>query len=162
MKTNCEKLYGKAPPNVLGTLAAGAFIKGDTDELHRVYSAIHSMSGNSMLRFHRQQSALMTTILLWVIDCKDTYSKILETAIFQSGVSIGEVNTKEATAANFIREAMQRRLSSLIVAMQEICRRNGIEFDDVSCLAGIDGMALREDVPAIPKLVEELIEQYRR
>ena len=158
MKQNLKRLYDKIPAEALATLATGAFCRADTDELHRVVSAIGDRQAGGQLRYSHHQHGLTTTTLLWCLDCSSTYSTILEMRLAVGSGGLGE---KQALFAEFMSRAMQGRLASLIDAMRQICDVSGLDFKDVQRMSGISDMTFRDDVPVIPAAVAEFVEQYQ-
>jgi hypothetical protein len=158
MKPNLEKLYDKTPAEALATIATGALLRADSDELRRIFGGIEGRSSNSQARFSTQQHALTISALLWALDCQTTYGKALEMSYC---IAVGELEPKEVVSAEILRRAMQARLASLTTAMRKICSKSGLDYEYVARTAGINDMTLRDDVPAIPGAVEEFVIQYR-
>ena len=158
MKLNIEKLYDKTPAEALATLATGAFLRADTEELHRVVGAVGNRQAGAQLRYSHHQHGLTTTTLLWCLDCRSTYSSILELRLAVECAGLGE---KEALFADFMGRPMQGRLASLLEAMRQMCDESGLDFEDVKRNPGISDMAFRDDVPVIPGAVTEFVVQYR-
>ncbi len=158
MKPNLEKLYDKTPAEALATLATGAFLRSDTEELHRVVSAVGNRQVGEKLGYSHHKWGLTTTILLWGLDCKSTYCTILEMRL---AAEICGLNEKESQLTHFMARAMQGRLASLLEAMRLICVKSGLDFEGIQRMVGVSDMALRDDVPVIPATVTELVEQYQ-
>lgn len=158
MKPNLEKLYDKTPAEALATLATGAFLRSDTEELHRVVAAVGNRQAGEQLGYSHHKWGLTTTTLLWGLDCRSTYSTILE---MQLAAEICGLSEKESQLTKFVARAMQGRLASLLEAMRQICDKSGLDFEDVQRMVGVSDMAFRDDVPVIPAVVTELIAQYQ-
>lgn len=156
MKFNIKQLYDKSPASALATLAAGAVLRGNDEELAMLTSRLHGRLPYEQLSYLQCNKALIATILTWALDCQTTYSQLLE-------YKLAALDTDDRTAqiATIMAAAMQRRLASLEAAMQQVCDKSGIAFDDVKTSAGIGDMLLREAVPAIPAAVKEFAAQYR-
>ena len=160
MKDPLAEAYRDTPADALARLSAGAFARCDAPELHRITGSFmdKGRSRTSRTEFILQRHALTEAALLWALDCWQTYASICETtAIIASPIA----DAKPPTGAIFLQGAMNAKLASLIEAQREICRRKGMDFVDIAGLASLSAMRLRdEDAKPIPKLVDELIEQY--
>lgn len=156
MKLNFDKLYEKTPAAALAILAAGAFFRGDVDEMNSVVSSLEGKERIEQMRFLHHDHVLTSTIFTWALDCQTTYGKLLEYKI----AALGE-DDQITQFASFMSEAMQRRLASLVVAMCQVCAEAGIDFNDVKSVSGIAEMAFRNDAPSIPDAVAVFVEQYK-
>lgn len=156
MKPNITKLYEKTPAAALATLAAGAFFRGDNNELNEVVTALESKERIEQMRFLHRDGVLTSTILTWALDCQTTYAKLLEYKI--AGLGADDQITQ---FARFMSETMQRRIASLLEAMRVVSADCGLDFEDVQSAAGIADMPFRDDAPSIPAAVSAFIEQYK-
>ena len=158
-----KHVYNAAPADVLATMAAGALARGDTSEIARIGDALldKSRSATERLRQVQRRGELTQIGLTWALDCWQTYGVIMECTIATQPPDDDMPYDKLSVIAEFMRRAMSARLASLIAAQREICQRNGMAFDDMTRLANLKAMGLRdEEAKPIPELVKELVEQY--
>lgn len=159
MKPNVmEKLYDKTPADTLATLATGALLRTDSDELRRIFAGIEGRSSTSQARFCVKHHAVMRLLMFWALDCQKTYSMMLEMSCCILG---GDLRPMGVIAAELQYQAVRGRLASLISAMRQVCQDGGIDFEDVANFVGLADMARCEDVFPIPSVVDELVDQYR-
>lgn len=161
MKTHdhLQRIYNDAPANVLATMTVGALVRCDTSEIVRIGDALRNKARSATERRSQIQrrNELTQMGLAWVLVCWQTYAALVEFAMATQILN----DSKLPVVAGIMRRAMNAKLASLIAAQREICRRNGMAFDDMAQLANLSAMALRdEEAKPIPDLVKELVERY--
>ena len=154
-----QHIYNDAPAGVLATMTAGALARGDTSEIARIGDALQNKARSAMERRSQilRRGELTQMGLAWALDCWQTYAALVE---FAMATQIPN-DYRLPVVAGPMRRAMNAKLASLIAAQREICKRNGMAFDDMAHLANLDAMALHdEDAKPIPGVVKELVERY--
>lgn len=166
MKQGIDKLYEKTPVSALGVLASGALLRADHSDLQDIYSAIGNRSAGAQLKFTTAAHHHTEMVLLWALDCQATCRELLLLTMTIGAADDATLQDEEGLAdirvSIIIKAAMQRKLTSLVAAMERICNMAGLEFEPLKIIAGIDAVAklLMGNAPAIPEMVDEFVAQY--
>lgn len=165
-KNAVEKLYESTPVSMLATLSASAFFRSDHGDMTDIHSALAKRSAGAQLRFAVASHGHIESVLLWALDCHATNRQILTLTLFVTSYDEADLSNQQEISklkgVLVLKDAMRRRLASLIAAMQRICESGGFEFEPRKSIAGIDAQAelLIGDAPPIPELVNEFVTQY--
>ena len=147
-----NRILEKSPATSLAALCTSAFLRGDTAELNRIFSALPAHGLGPRREFLVKHHALTESVLMWCIE----YLKTVATAracLVSALASAGQM-VREST---FLADAYNAKAASLVEALRIICANTGIDFEDVAEFAEID---VDIDAKPIPKLVDEYVQTF--
>ena len=145
-------ILDKTPADALAGLSTSSFMRGDTAELNRIFSALPAHGLGPRREFLVKHHALTESVLMWCIE----YLKTVATAracLVSALASDGQM-VREST---FLADAYNAKAASLVEALRIICANTGIDFEDVAEFAEID---VDIDAKPIPKLVDEYVQTF--
>lgn len=145
-------ILDKTPADALAGLSTSSFMRGDTAELNRIFSALPAHGLGSRREFLIKHHAMTESILLWCVE----YWKTVATAR-ACLVSALESDGEMVGASTFMADAHNAKAATLIEALRIICANAGIDFEDVAEFAEVE---ITSDAKPIPKLVSEYVETF--
>ncbi len=147
-----NRILEKSPATSLAALCTSAFLRGDTAELNRIFSALPAHGLGSRREFLIKHHAMTESILLWCVEYWKTIATAracLVAALSSDGEMVG--------ASTFMADAHNAKAASLIEALRIICANSGIDFEDVAEFAEVE---INSDAKPIPSLVSEYVETF--
>ena len=149
-----NRILEKSPAGSLAALSVGAFFRGDTQELHRIFGAMPSHIKASRREFFIQHHARTENVLLWAVEYWRTVANTQTCLV--AAISPGG-SKQETSIATFLLNAYKAKQATLIEAMRHICADTGIDFEDVAAFAEVEA---RIDAMPIPDLVKKYREIF--
>lgn len=148
-----NRMLEKTPAETLAALSASAFIRGDTAESERIFAALPGHGRASRHEYLIQHHALTESALLWVIECLKAQSTINACL----AASLAADSDHYESIAVFLGNAHKAKLTSLIEAMREVCKKTGVSFEDIIEFAEIEQPP---EAKPIPKLVAKYVAMF--